>query len=148
MGGVVVQVGGVVVQVGGVVVQVGGVVVQVGGVVVQVGGVVVQVGGVVVQVGGADSLFPLLTTDLTIGKSDTSILDKVHTELEYLDGRVEFWRQQKPMYARKREKELKRVKPEPTKPIGMSLRPAATTNNHVKYIIKSLKDIDSGEPVA
>ena len=71
--------------------------------------------------------------------------DRIHSELEYLDSRVEFWRQQKPMYARKREKELKKVKPEPTQPIGMSLRAPSGPPNHAKYVLKSLEEIDASK---
>ena len=71
--------------------------------------------------------------------------ERIHSELEYLDGRVEFWRQQKPMYARKREKELKKIKPEPTQPIGMSLRAQSGPPNHAKYVLKSLEEIDASK---
>jgi len=40
----------------------------------------------------------------------------VEEALSYLDSRTEFWRQQKPMYTRKREKEMKKYKPSPTQP--------------------------------
>ncbi len=52
-----------------------------------------------------------------IGRKDRAIYNTIEDALIYLDSRTEFWRQQKPMYARKREKELKRFKPAPTKPI-------------------------------
>ena len=77
--------------------------------------------------------------------SDSTVDDRIHSELEYLDGRVEFWRQQKPMYARKREKELKKVKPEPTQPIGMSLRVQSGPSNHARYVLKSLEEIDASK---
>ena len=56
---------------------------------------------------------------LTIGQRDRSIYSTVGSALTYLDARTEFWRQQKPMYARKREKELKKWRPSPTKPKSM-----------------------------
>ena len=49
------------------------------------------------------------------------------------------------MYARKREKELKKIKPEPTQPIGMSLRAPSGPPNHAKYVLKSLEDIDASK---
>lgn len=89
--------------------------------------------------------YPPLPLDLALGRSDNVVDDRIHSELEYLDGRVEFWRQQKPMYARKREKELKKVKPEPTQPIGMSLRAQSGPSNHARYVLKSLEEIDAGK---
>ena len=83
--------------------------------------------------------------DLALGGSDIAVDERIHSELEYLDGRVEFWRQQKPMYARKREKELKKIKPEPTQPIGMSLRAQSGPPSHAKYVLKSLEEIDASK---
>ena len=57
-------------------------------------------------------------TGLELQKKDKSIYNTVEEALSYLDQRTEFWRQQKPMYTRKREKELKKYKPKPTRPIG------------------------------
>lgn len=74
--------------------------------------------------------------------------DRIHSELEYLDSRVEFWRQQKPMYARRREKELKKIKPEPTQPIGMSLRAPSGPPNHARYVLKSLEEIDASKTLS
>lgn len=56
-----------------------------------------------------------LFTGLATKQKDRSIQETVESALTYLDQRTEFWRQQKPMYARKREKELKRYKPSPTR---------------------------------
>ena len=53
---------------------------------------------------------------LVVGRKDKSIYHTVEEALCYLDARTEFWRQQKPMYTRKREKETKKYKPSPTKP--------------------------------
>lgn len=49
------------------------------------------------------------------------------------------------MYARKREKELKKIKPEPTQPVGMSLRAPSGPPNHAKYVLKSLEEIDASK---
>ena len=69
------------------------------------------------------SLFPTLLppppishTGLVVGQGDRSIYTTVNEALGYLDARTEFWRQQKPMYARKRERELKKFRPSPTRP--------------------------------
>ena len=56
-----------------------------------------------------------IPTGLTVGQKDRSIYNTVEGALMYLDSRTEFWRQQKPMYARKREKELKKYQPSPTR---------------------------------
>lgn len=49
-------------------------------------------------------------SSLTGGRSnmERDIKDKVYDGLEYLHSRADFWRQQKPMYARKRDKEKTR----------------------------------------
>lgn len=51
--------------------------------------------------------------------------------LSYLESRTEFWRQQKPLYARKKEK------PKPKK-VQQKSKPADTT----KFILRSLEEID------
>ena len=58
----------------------------------------------------------LQPSGLVVGQKDKSIYHTVEEALCYLDARTEFWRQQKPMYTRKREKEMKKYKPSPTKP--------------------------------
>ena len=56
--------------------------------------------------------------------------------LEYLDSRTEFWRQQKPMYSRKRDKALRD---------GVSSRASSTGGqNSKKWITKQLEAIDNG----
>jgi len=61
------------------------------------------------------------------------IKDKVCDGLEYLYGRADFWRQQRPMYARKSKK------PGP-KPIGIKDQP-------LENVLRILEDIDSGEVI-
>ena len=78
-------------------------------------------------------IFFLLLTDLVIGRRDRTIYKTVEEALIYLDARTEFWRQQKPMYARKREKELNRYKPSPTRPVIMGY-----PCNFMYYIIAQL----------
>jgi hypothetical protein len=65
-----------------------------------------------------------------LGYKDRSIYKEVEDALIYLDSRTEFWRQQKPMYARKREKELKRYKPSPTVPLSMGYPDSAKMLNY------------------
>ena len=74
---------------------------------------------------------------LVLGQKDRTIYSTVDDALTYLDARTEFWRQQKPMYARKREKELKKYRPSPT-------RSKATGGvDHTKFVLKTLDEIDS-----
>lgn len=64
-----------------------------------------------------------------------------------MDTRAEFWRQQKPMYTRKREKELKKWKPPPTRPQNPSKATRANKEllvDHAGYVLKSIEDIDNG----
>lgn len=73
---------------------------------------------------------------------DHSLYTTVDEALGYLDARTEFWRQQKPMYARKRERELKKYRPAPTRPKSKGTAGAGV--DHTKYVLKALEDIDSG----
>ena len=74
---------------------------------------------------------------------DRSLYTTVDEALGYLDARTEFWRQQKPMYARKRERELKKYRPAPTRP--RSKGTSGPGGDHTKYVLKALEDIDSGK---
>jgi len=76
---------------------------------------------------------------LVLGRKDRSIYNTVEEALSYLDSRTEFWRQQKPMYTRKREKEMKKYKPSPTQPNTKGAGGA----DHVKFVLKSLEEIDN-----
>ena len=49
------------------------------------------------------------------------------------------------MYARKRERELKRYRPAPTRPQTKGSSGAGM--DHTKYVLKSLEEIDTGELV-
>lgn len=79
-------------------------------------------------------------------KRDTSGLRALVQEgIGYLDSRTEFWRQQKPIYTRKREKELKKWRPQPTKPltmVGSGGKGAGV--DHSEYVLKQLEDIEYG----
>ncbi|XP_063954060.1 outer dynein arm-docking complex subunit 4-like isoform X4 [Lytechinus pictus] len=74
--------------------------------------------------------------DLTRADTDSGnrIYDLVNEGLQYLDTRTEFWRQQKPMYARKREKEEAKGAREKNKQ-----QPA----DPAKYVLKNLEEIDA-----
>ena len=78
-----------------------------------------------------------------MGGGDRSLYTTVDEALGYLDARTEFWRQQKPMYARKRERELKKYRPAPTKPRSKGM-PGASVD-HTKHLLKALEDIDNGK---
>ena len=63
---------------------------------------------------------------------ERDIKDKVYDGLEYLHSRADFWRQQKPMYARKRDKEKQR-------------RSAKSQSRDPRsYILRSLDEIEEG----
>ena len=67
-------------------------------------------------------------------ESGRNIYDLVCDGLRYLDTRTDFWRQQKPMYARKRDKMMQRAKFVP-----------GGDDNINQYIIKELEKIDEGK---
>eukprot|EP00118_Oscarella_pearsei_P004651 m.20180 g.20180 ORF g.20180 m.20180 type:complete len:308 (+) comp27985_c0_seq2:33-956(+) len=50
-------------------------------------------------------------SDFVHKQGDPAIYGLVQSGLSYLDSRVEFWQQQQPLYARKRERELRKWKP-------------------------------------
>ncbi|XP_065888978.1 outer dynein arm-docking complex subunit 4-like isoform X2 [Dysidea avara] len=75
--------------------------------------------------------------NLLLNSKSTKLMDLIQDGLVYLDTRADFWRQQKPMYARKREQQLRRIKPSLTKPVGASGR------DYTKFILKSLEEIDT-----
>lgn len=92
---------------------------------------------------------PFAHPGLTIDSNDKAIYKLAQEGINYLDSRTEFWRQQKPMYARKREKELKKWNKPPTRPQAPFRRIRSGnlrgSNNHTKYVLKSLEDIDRGQ---
>lgn len=63
------------------------------------------------------------------------IKDKVCDGLEYLYGRADFWRQQKPMYARKKQKR------------SSSSRCRGGKEPEMDIVIRNLEDIDDGEVI-
>ena len=64
---------------------------------------------------------------------DNEIKGRVCDGLEYLNSRADFWRQQKPMYARKRDKERMRQ--------GTKTRVKDPTS----YIMNSLEEIEESK---
>ena len=75
-------------------------------------------------------------SSLTGGRStmERDIKDKVYDGLEYLHSRADFWRQQKPMYARKRDREKTRRSAK-----GESFRDPRS------YILRSLDEIEEDQ---
>jgi len=67
----------------------------------------------------------------TSSKNGQQIYDLACDGLHYLDTRTDFWRQQKPMYSRKREKQER-------------LRGKQKKGNHESYVINQLERIDRG----
>nr|XP_017502301.2 tetratricopeptide repeat protein 25 isoform X2 [Manis javanica] len=78
----------------------------------------------------------LLDKDLIKGtiKRGLTVEDLIMTGIHYLDTRSDFWRQQKPIYARERDRKLMREKWLRDR----KRRPSQTA----RYILKSLEDID------
>lgn len=76
----------------------------------------------------------LLILDAKEKKSQTSkaIHQLALDGLLYLDTRTDFWRQQKPMYARKRDRYMQQA------------RMSKKGNDPVKFTLKKLKAIDEG----
>ena len=83
------------------------------------------------------SSLSILLTDLTGHKNETSrdIKDKVCDGLEYLYSRADFWRQQKPMYARKRDKERQ---------MRAMRRGDLKAKGSMARILRNLEEIDEG----
>ena len=80
-------------------------------------------------------------TDLIKGKIGTGerVQDLIVGCLSYLDTRTAFWQQQKPIYARQRDRTLvqqrwSRVQHKPP-------------SDPTRYVLASLEDIDKGEPL-
>lgn len=81
-------------------------------------------------------LLTLFPTDLIKGtiKHGLTVEDLIMTGINYLDTRTNFWRQQKPIYARERDRKLMQEKWLRNR----KRRPSQTA----RYILKSLEDID------
>lgn len=76
-------------------------------------------------------------------RSGIKVHDLILSAITYLDTRTEFWRQQKPIYARERDRKLMQQQWNKTKQSKPSSDPT-------KYILKSLEEIDlalaAGDP--
>ena len=75
----------------------------------------------------------LLCLDFIKSKENQPIYELVQGGIDYLDTRTEFWRQQKPLYARKKEKDKRSVEKKKKKP------------SVAKYVLTQLEDIDQGK---
>ena len=70
------------------------------------------------------------------GSTDDTLKETITSELGYLDKRADFWRQQKPIYARKNEaRQLK---------AGNTMRKTTTggRKKNTKYVLHCLEEID------
>jgi ATP-dependent protease HslVU (ClpYQ) ATPase subunit len=65
------------------------------------------------------------------GNNDSTIHGLISGGIKYLDSRTEFWRQQKPLYARKKEK-----------PVLHRNKPKAKTEDPADFVVRSLEEID------
>lgn len=86
--------------------------------------------------GDKDFLEKLLSEDsLTSDSNPTNkdIREKIYDGLEYLHSRADFWRQQKPMYARKRDKAKQRQSAK------------ARNQDPTSYLLRCLEDIDDDQ---
>ncbi|KAF6032938.1 TTC25 [Bugula neritina] len=79
--------------------------------------------------GDKEFLEKILKETDTSSKNGQQIYDLACDGLHYLDTRTDFWRQQKPMYSRKREKQER-------------LRGKQKKGNHESYVINQLERID------
>lgn len=68
----------------------------------------------------------------TSSKNGQQIYDLACDGLHYLDTRTDFWRQQKPMYSRKREKQDR-------------LKGKQKKGNHEHYVLQQLERVDNGK---
>ena len=69
--------------------------------------------------------------------------DVVIDGLEYLDRRTEFWRQQQPIYSRKRDKYLRNIKNPVTVPCGPSIRKGGKEGDQSEYVLQNLEEIEN-----
>lgn len=76
--------------------------------------------------------------DLVKGSAGgVSIYDLVTSGINYLDTRTDFWRQQKPMYARKRDRQLMQQK-------WSNRKADQAKRDPTKFILRNLDEIDKG----
>eukprot|EP00118_Oscarella_pearsei_P004650 m.20179 g.20179 ORF g.20179 m.20179 type:complete len:532 (+) comp27985_c0_seq1:33-1628(+) len=81
-------------------------------------------------------------SDFVHKQGDPAIYGLVQSGLSYLDSRVEFWQQQQPLYARKRERELRKWKPAAQRnPRGKKkTKEASADSSH--FILSALEEIE------
>ncbi|EDV21041.1 uncharacterized protein TRIADDRAFT_30804 [Trichoplax adhaerens] len=72
--------------------------------------------------------------DFVHGKHDQAIYQCIQEGLGYLDSRTEFWRQQKPLYARKKQKKANKDR---------RSKSPTHQSNMTKYIVHTLEEIDA-----
>jgi hypothetical protein len=65
------------------------------------------------------------------GNNDSTIYGLISGGINYLDSRTEFWRQQKPLYARKKQK-----------PLLHRNKPKQKTEDPADFVVRSLDEID------
>ena len=75
--------------------------------------------------------------DFINGESNKKVRELVQDGLTYLDKRADFWRQQKPLYARKKDKQSKEAKKYAT-------RDQVAVKKLSKFM-KKLEEIDAGK---
>ena len=68
-------------------------------------------------------------------ETNMSIRDLAIQGLEYLDTRTDFWQQQKPMYSRKRDGDMRQ---------NSRSRAGTGKQDPTAYILKALEEIDEG----
>ena len=70
-------------------------------------------------------------------QTDRYIKDRTVDGLEYLNRRADFWRQQKPMYARERDRKRQRE--------AQSAKSRNGDQDPMHYILQRLEEIDEGK---
>ncbi|GFS07544.1 tetratricopeptide repeat protein 25 [Elysia marginata] len=71
-------------------------------------------------------------------QSDSYIKGRACDGLEYLNNRSDFWRQQKPMYARKRDRQSRSAK-------GSAANVGRGGQDPLKYVLRKLEEIDEAQ---
>ncbi|GFO25847.1 tetratricopeptide repeat protein 25 [Plakobranchus ocellatus] len=71
-------------------------------------------------------------------QSDSYIKSRACDGLEYLNNRSDFWRQQKPMYARKRDRQSRSAK-------GSAANVGRGGQDPLKYVLRKLEEIDEAQ---
>lgn len=84
--------------------------------------------------------------DPTLTTGSPEVKSLVSNELEYLDKRTEFWRQQKPIYARVNEAKEKTMRMSMRGTRGKSLHrnehPKGRGKGQREFVLKALEEID------